>query len=72
MSYNSPYDEPMTLDELNVTPAPIRIPLPPAPEQTRSRARSPFSGLRLSFNTPPRSQSPSESRIRMMQSVPST
>lgn len=72
MIYNSPDDEPMTLDELNYTPAPIRIQLPPAPEQRRSRARSPFSGIRLLFNTPPRSQSPSESLIRMMQSVPST
>ena len=77
MSY-SPNDRPMTVDELNDTPPAIRLRLPPAPEQRRSRIRSPFSGLRLAFNTPPRSQTPprsvtpSESLIRMMQSVPSS
>lgn len=71
MSYRE-NDTRMTVDELNVTPAPIRMPLPPTPPSRRSRARRPFSGLRLAFNTPPRSQSPSESLIRMMQSVPPT
>lgn len=69
MIYNSPDDEPMTIHELNGTPPAIRRRLPPTPP---SRARSPFSGTRLVFNTPPRSVTPSESLIRMMQSVPST
>ena len=60
MSY-SPNDTRMTLDELNETPPAIRIQLPPTPPPRRSRARSPFSGLRLVFNTPPRSQTPPRS-----------
>lgn len=63
MSY-SPNDTRMTLHELNDTPPAIRRRLPPTPPSRRSRARSPFSGLRLVFNTPPRSQTPSESLIQ--------
>ena len=64
MSYNSQDDEPMTLYELNGTPPAIRRRLPPTPPSRRSRARSPFSGLRLVFNTPPRSQTPPRSLIQ--------
>lgn len=62
MSYRA-NDTRMTLDELNLTPPAIRRQLPPTPPSRRSRARSPFSGLRLVFNTPPRSQTPPRSLI---------